>query len=66
MGAIPDHDARVSLRGTFLAPDVLHVDRLVEHRQDRDWPSYVALGLLALVWGRPLWPPRRSPPVGRA
>lgn len=61
MGAIPDHDARVSLRGTFLAPDVLRVDQLVEHRQDRDWPSYVALGLLALVWARPLWPSRRPP-----
>lgn len=61
-GAIPDHDARVSLRGTFLASDVLRVDQLLEHRHDRDWPTYVALGLLALVWARPLWPPRRPPP----
>lgn len=66
LDAILDHDARVSLRGTFLAPDVLRVDRFVEHRQDRDWPSYVALGLLALVWARPLWPPRRPPRVGGA
>jgi hypothetical protein len=49
-GTLPDHDARVSLYGTFLAPDVLRVDRLVEHRQDRDWPSYLALALLVLVW----------------
>ena len=40
----------MSLYGTFLAPDVLRVDRLVEHRQDRDWPSYLALALLVLVW----------------
>jgi hypothetical protein len=53
-GALPDHDAMVSLYGTFLAPDVLRVDRLFEHRQHRDWPSYLALVLLALVWVRPL------------
>jgi hypothetical protein len=58
-GAVPGHDATVSLYGTFLAPDVLRVDRLFEHRQDRDWPSYVALLLLAAVWARPLWPSRR-------
>jgi hypothetical protein len=53
-GPLPAHDATVSLHGTFLAPDVLRVDRLVEHRHDRDWPSYLALVLLALVWARPL------------
>lgn len=53
-GTLPAHDATVSLQGTFLAPDVLRVDRLFEHRQDRDWPSYVALVLLAVLWGRPL------------
>jgi hypothetical protein len=52
-GAVPDHDATVSLHGTFLAPDVLRVDRLFEHRRDRDWPSYLALVLLAVVWLRP-------------
>ena len=52
-GSLPGHDATVSLYGTFLAPDVLRVDRLVEHRQDRDWPSYLALVLLGLVWARP-------------
>jgi hypothetical protein len=54
VGPVPDHDAPVSLRGTFLAPDVLRVDRLAEHRRDRDWPTYLALVLLALVWVRPL------------
>ena len=49
-GSLPDRDALVSLRGTFLAPDVLRVDSLVVHRGNRDWPSYVALGLLALLW----------------
>lgn len=53
-GELPDHDATVSLRGTFLAPDVLRVDRLFEHRQDRDWPSYAGLLLLGLLWARPL------------
>jgi len=53
-GTLPDHDAAVSLYGTFLAPDLLRVDRLIEHRQHRDWPSYLALLLLALVWARPL------------
>jgi hypothetical protein len=53
-GPLPAHDATVSLYGTFLAPDVLRVDRLVEHRRDRDWPSYLALVLLGLLWARPL------------
>jgi hypothetical protein len=52
-GDLPRHDATVSLHGTFLAPDLLRVDHLVEHRQHRDWPSYVALVLLAAVWLRP-------------
>jgi len=62
VGPVPTHDATVSLEGTFLAPDVLRIDRLAEHRRDRDWPSYLALVLLALVWARPLRlaPPRRS------
>jgi hypothetical protein len=55
-GALPARDATVSLDGTFLAPDVLRVDRLFEHRHDRDWPSYVALVLLAALWARPYWP----------
>lgn len=61
-GALPDHDATVSLYGTFLAPDVLRADRLVEHRQGRDWPSYLALLLLAAIWLRPASgsPTRRS------
>jgi hypothetical protein len=54
VGPVPDHDATVSLLGTFLAPDVLRVDRLAEHRRDRDWPTYLALVLLVLVWVRPL------------
>jgi hypothetical protein len=57
-GDVPGHDATVSFHGTFLAPDVLRVDRVFEHRQDRDWPSYVALLLLAVLWARPLWPAR--------
>ncbi len=52
-GAGPDRDARVSLYGTFLEPDLLRIDRFVEHRRQRDWPSYLALGLLALLWARP-------------
>jgi hypothetical protein len=54
VGTVPAHDATVSLYGTFLAPDVLRIDRLAEHRGDRDWPSYLALVLLAAVWARPL------------
>jgi len=60
VGDVPDHDAQVSLVGTFLAPDVLRVDRLAEHRQDRDWPSYLALVLLALLWVRPHLPGRAA------
>lgn len=61
-GAVLDHDATVSLEGTFLAPDVLRVDRLFEHRRDRDWPSYLALVLLAVVWVRPSrWLPAPGP-----
>jgi hypothetical protein len=52
-GARPAHDAVVSLEGTFLAPDVLRIDRLFVHRQNRDWPSYVALVMLVAVWVRP-------------
>ncbi len=72
-GTLPGHDATVSLYGTFLAPDVLRVDRLVEHRRDRDWPSYLALALLALVWVRVGFsgsgpasppPPAARPPAG--
>ena len=58
-GPLPGHDATVSLYGTFLAPNVLRVDRLFEHRRDRDWPSYLALVLLGLVWARPIR--RRAP-----
>lgn len=57
-GALPAGDATVSLRGTFLEPHRLRVDALVEHRRHRDWPSYLALLLLGLVWLRPLLPPR--------
>jgi hypothetical protein len=60
-GPLPDHDATVSLYGTFLAPDVLRVDRLAEHRRNRDWASYLALVLLALVWARPLLGARPRP-----
>ena len=51
-GSLPAHDAIVSLHGTFLEPDVLRIDRLVEHRRNRDWPSYLGLVLLALVFVR--------------
>ncbi|HSD28716.1 MAG TPA: hypothetical protein VLL75_15545 [Vicinamibacteria bacterium] len=59
-GALPRHEGTVSLEGTFLAPDVLRIDRLFEHRQNRDWPSYVALLLLGVLWARPLWPRRHA------
>ena len=52
-GAIPGHDGQVSLRGTFLTSDLLRIDRFVEHRESRDWPSYIALVLLVLLWIRP-------------
>jgi hypothetical protein len=51
-GPLPRHDATVSLEGTFLAPDVLRADVLHEHRHNRDWPSYLGLALLALVFLR--------------
>jgi hypothetical protein len=60
-GALPTHDAAVSLYGTFLEPDVLRVDRLVEHRQNRDWPSYLGLVLLAGVFWRGAVGPRALP-----
>jgi hypothetical protein len=60
-GELPARDATISLQGTFLAPDVLRIDRLFVHRQNRDWPSYVALVMLALLWARPLLPARRVP-----
>jgi hypothetical protein len=65
-GSLPTHDATVSLHGTFLEPDVLRVDRLVEHRRNRDWPSYLGLVLLALVFMRGATAPRTqpSPPAG--
>ena len=52
VGVAPAHDARVSLRGTFVEPHVLRIDRLAEHHRNRDWGSYLALGLLALLWLR--------------
>ncbi len=51
-GNLPNHDATVSLHGTFLEPDVLRVDRIAVHRGHRDWPSYLGLVLLALVFLR--------------
>jgi hypothetical protein len=60
VGAVLDHDARVSLEGTFLEPDVVRIDRLVEHGTDRDWPSYLALVLLGLLWVRPHLPGGRG------
>jgi hypothetical protein len=60
-GSVPSHDATVSLHGTFLESDVLRVDRLVEHRGDRDWPSYLGLALLALVFLRGAVGPRALP-----
>jgi hypothetical protein len=60
-GPLPDHDAGISLYGTFLEPDLLRVDRYVEHRGGRDWPSYLALVLLAALWVRPLIPYPRPP-----
>lgn len=50
VGLLPEHDALVSFQGTFLTPDSVRVDRVVLHEANRDWPSYVALLLLALVW----------------
>ena len=58
-GSLPDHDATVSLHGTFLAPDVLRADELVEQRRNRDWASYVGLALLAVVLLRGIIPPMR-------
>jgi hypothetical protein len=63
-GTLPAHDAVVSLYGTFLAPDVLRVDRLVEQRHSRDWPSYLGLLLLALVLARGARAPRGAPAAG--
>ena len=60
-GALPTHDATVSLHGTFLESDVLRIDRLVEHRGNRDWPSYLGLVLLALVFLRGALGPRALP-----
>lgn len=52
IGDLPAHDAAVSLHGTFVERDVLRVDALHVQQRDRDWPSYLGLGLLALVFGR--------------
>jgi hypothetical protein len=65
IGVVPGHDARVSLRGTFVEPHVLRIDRLVEHRRDRDGSSYLALGLLTLLWLRRA-PPSVTPEYGEA
>jgi hypothetical protein len=51
-GSLPAHDAIVSLHGTFLEAQVLRIDRLIEHRRNRDWPSYLGLVLLTLVFLR--------------
>lgn len=64
-GALPTHDATVSLYGTFIESDVLRVDRLVEHRQNRDWPSYLGLVLLAGVFWRGAVGPRALPRASR-
>jgi hypothetical protein len=53
-GNLPEGEARLSLEGRFLAPDLLRVERYAVQRLDRDWPSYAGLALLALLWLRPL------------
>jgi hypothetical protein len=64
-GATPDHDARLSLAATFLQPDLLRVESYVEHRHQRDWPTYLALTMLALLWVRPVVARTRAPrPTG--
>jgi hypothetical protein len=66
-GALPEHDARISLSGTFLEPDLLRVDRFVEHRRHRDWLTYLALAMLSLLWARPQLGGLRCPaPTRRA
>ncbi len=65
-GPLPDHDAIVSLHGTFLEPDVLRVEQIAEHRRNRDWPSYLGLVLLALVFARGALPPRPARPAAAA
>jgi hypothetical protein len=61
-GSLPDHDATLSLHGKFLEPDVLQVDRLLEHHRNRDWPSYLGLVLLGLVFLRGAHAPRAPQP----
>jgi hypothetical protein len=72
VGPAPQHSARVSLHGTFLAVDELRIDSLKVHPGDRDLPTYAGLLLLALLWARPLLPgrarrgrtPGAPPPAG--
>lgn len=51
-GLTPERDARVSLRGTFVRPDLLQIEALTEHTVNRDWASYVGLILLIALWAR--------------
>ena len=59
-GRVLDHDAPVSLRGVFTGPHELRIDAIVEHRFDRDWPSYAALALLAVLLARGFLPDRSA------
>jgi len=59
-GRLPEHDATVSLYGTFLEADVLRIDSFVMHRGHRDWPTYAGLVLLGLVLARGAFLPRAA------
>jgi hypothetical protein len=65
-GPVPGQDASISLYGTFLDPGLLRVDRFVVHERGRDWPSYLALLLLGVLWFRPWLPPRGRAPTAES
>lgn len=50
-----EEPTKVSVKGRFIAPDILRVETVQVHGEQRDVFSIVGLGALAVLWGVALW-----------
>ncbi|MFD2740012.1 hypothetical protein ACFSUD_10560 [Sulfitobacter aestuarii] len=60
-GDIPTDAGKISLRGHFVAPDVIEVAAVHVHTSGpRDWFSYLGLAMILALWGHSWYRGRRS------